>query len=144
MMNFDKERPRTLDEAIDQLEEGLSARDAAVLAKTGPDGQHHVMGRNIRNGWDLWDRGSPIVRWFKRRYGVDHADDISGLILGGLHSRITGAPFDPEADAAMCRAHWQRMENGSEGFSGKLIPDDLHQRLSPKRGFWQRLLSRFA
>jgi hypothetical protein len=45
---------------------------------------HHSYGRMLRNEFGLWNKNSPIVRWFKKKYGITHADDISTLIIIGL------------------------------------------------------------
>lgn len=115
MMNFDREHPRTIPEAIVQLEAGLHEKDKAHLIAYGVCGAHHSLGRNIRNGWDLWMPTADIVRWSEATYGVDHADDISSLILGGLVARLGGSPFDFEAEADVCRRHWRDMAALGDG-----------------------------
>lgn len=115
MMNFDKNPPATIPEAIAALEAGLHEKDKAHLVAYGVSGAHHSLGRNIRNGWDLWMPAADIVRWSKATYGVDHADDISSLILGGLVERLGGSAFDIEAEAEVCRRHWRDMAAMGDG-----------------------------
>lgn len=148
MMNYDKAHPRTVLDAIDLLEAGLSERDKQTLCMTGVAGAHHSLGRNIRNGWDLWDPETPIVRQTKADFGVDHADDISGLILGGLHARLCGETFDFEAEAQRYRDHWAEVAGGGTAADGPalafpnraVIPFSRSAGEAPrKRGFLSRL-----
>ena len=124
MMRFNRASPATIPEAIDLLEQHLTEKDKQLICMAGPDGCHHTLGRDIRNGWGLWMSCAPIVRWSDTTYGVTHADDISGLILGGLHARLCGEAFDFDAEAASYRLHWEQQPDGAS-FPGKLLPDTL-------------------
>lgn len=42
---------------------------------------HHGFGTNVRNTLKLWDLNSPVVKWFGAKYDLQHADDISSIIM---------------------------------------------------------------
>jgi len=45
---------------------------------------HHSYGRFLRNEFHLWNSDNPIVLWSREKYGIDHADDISSIIIAGI------------------------------------------------------------
>ena len=86
--------PVNLEEAVKTLKEGLTADDILEIKKPQFDGAsaHFTVGMMLRNEWSLWEKDTILVRWFKENYGIDHADDISGLILDCLVRDIQGLP----------------------------------------------------
>lgn len=100
--------PKTLDEAIDQLEALVSKEDIPGILKNGEVSfraiYHMGMGRGIRNNWGLWT-GGPLKDWFKDR-GIQHADDMSGIIFTCLYRKLAGLPRDLETQIEEYRAHW--------------------------------------
>lgn len=111
-INFERTQPSTIDGAVDLLLNNLGEEEMRdVLATRGPVGTwasrvHFLVGRRMRNGWGLWAGSNCLVQDAVARFGISHADDISGLILHMLESRARGLPFDAEALAASYRAHW--------------------------------------
>lgn len=93
ILNQDKV-PSTLDDAVTTLRDGLAEADIAELRRVtfDPAQLHFSVGQLLRNEWSLWDKETILVKWFKQRYGLEHADDISGLILDCLHKDIKGEP----------------------------------------------------
>ena len=58
---------------------------------------HHSVGRWIRNQWGLW-QGSPLKEYFLE-LGVEHPDDMSGIIIRCFHRHLNGKPLDIENEA---------------------------------------------
>ena len=97
--------PSTLEETILALDELLSEEDRKFIQESkDPEGavigMHHSLGQAIRNKWGLW-MGSPLARHMKEVHGVDHPDDMSGLIL----SKYARARF---------RTRWQRIASDDD------------------------------
>ena len=86
--------PINLEEAIKTIKEGLSQDDLIEIKKPEFDAPrvHFTVGMMLRNEWSLWDKDSILVRWFNENYGIDFADDVSGLILDCLARDIQGLP----------------------------------------------------
>jgi hypothetical protein len=94
-MKFNEDRvPATLDEAVALFIEGLSIEDVADITnpKTDAIHAHFTWGMMLRNEWELWNKENRIVMWFKENYGLDHADDISGLILDCVWKDVNVQP----------------------------------------------------
>lgn len=74
-------------------------RDGAAM-------MHHGFGTNMRNSWQLWEKTSPLHLHYRKKYGLGHADDMSGLILGDFVARMNGQPFDLAAEILYYKNHW--------------------------------------
>jgi hypothetical protein len=70
---------------------------------------HHSYGRMLRNDLGLWNEDTAIVKWFKKEYNLDHADDISSLIIIALLFKDNDelADFVMEKEAERFREHWR-------------------------------------
>ena len=80
-MNLNQDRvPINLEEALTLLKEALTNAEKAETKKTFATQLHFSLGMYLRNEWSLWDKDSILMRWFKKNYGIDHPDDVSGLI----------------------------------------------------------------
>lgn len=110
-LNQDKV-PATLDEAVQILKEGLSTADIAEIKTPKFDAArvHFTVGMMLRNEWSLWDKDSILVRWFQGRYGISHADDVSGLILDCLCRDVRGEPRKDKELAKKFIDHWKKQE----------------------------------
>ncbi len=42
---------------------------------------HHGFGTQVRNTLNLWSLDTPVVKWFGETYDLQHADDISSIII---------------------------------------------------------------
>lgn len=102
--------PVNLEDAINTLKEGLSTEDYTEFRKEtfSPSLLHFGLGMLLRNEWSLWQKDTIIVKWFKEHYGIDHADDISSLILDCLYRDITEKPRQDAALAKRYIAHWKK------------------------------------
>lgn len=104
--------PVNLEEALTILKEGLSAEDIKEFKRPSfsPTQIHFSVGMMLRNLWTLWDKQSRLVLWFKNRYGVDHADDVSAIIIDCLHKDINELPRRDDALAESFIKHWKKSE----------------------------------
>lgn len=105
-IKLDEVYPHTLDEAIDILYNSLDDDELAFVKSEGVAGMHHGFGTAIRNFWGLWNKDSVLGEHFRTTYGLGHADDMSGLILGGLAAKVNGVEFDRQAEVARYYEHW--------------------------------------
>ena len=105
--------PINLDEALKTLKEGLTPEDITEIKNPIFDAPrvHFTVGMMLRNEWSLWDKDSILVRWFKENYGIDFADDLSGLILDCLVRDIQGLPRRDKELAKRYIQHWKDMQN---------------------------------
>lgn len=76
---------------------------------------HHTVGQMIRNAWSLWNTQTPLVRFFRETYKVQHADDVSSIIIEGAFAKIKGERFNPHERARACAKHWEDMGLNSFG-----------------------------
>jgi hypothetical protein len=104
--------PINLEDAVCCIKEGMTPADFDEAKKPtfSPAQLHFSVGRLLRNEWSLWDNETILVKWFKQRYGIDHADDISGLILDCLHRDIIGEPRRDEELAKKYIEHWKNQK----------------------------------
>lgn len=102
--------PINLEEAVKTLKEGLTPDDTKEILKEDFDAAkvHFTVGLMLRNEWSLWDKDTVLVKWFKDNYGVDHADDLSGLILDCLVRDIQGLPRRDKELVKKFIDHWKK------------------------------------
>lgn len=108
--------PINLEECLNILKSQLIEEDIKVLKdttslKSFTASTHFGYGMFLRNNWSLWDKKSVLVKWFKKELGIDHADDISNLILTALYKDIRGEPRNDKAVANSCIKYWKKMED---------------------------------
>jgi hypothetical protein len=99
-------KPKTLDEAIKICLSYMSDEDYDFIERESAMAAHHGFGMAMRNEWGLW-HDSPLNQFFKERYGLGHADDMSGLILEGIDAAVKGHDFDVDGLVAKYKAHWK-------------------------------------
>lgn len=96
--------PGTLTEAIDAIFVKLKPHEIEIF-KNGDVG--FLSGMHLRNTLGLWNRESKLVQHFITKYGICHADDISGLILQGLTRKVNGKFFNPYTEVVKYKTHWK-------------------------------------
>lgn len=108
--------PSTLEEAVDCLYKSIDAKEMDEIKRQNLKlySMHFGLGTTIRNMW-LWDNPKEgntkkLAEHFRKRFGLGHADDMSGLILYGVDSKIAG--IDPIYDdlVATYKKHWADMK----------------------------------
>lgn len=99
--------PETLEEAIQVVIENTSKEDIERI-REGEEYSHFGVGMYLRNSWGLW-HDSILAQHFKNRFGLGHADDMSGLIVGGAMCQIRGDEFHPDAISNGYKIYWKKM-----------------------------------
>jgi hypothetical protein len=113
-------QPKTLDEAVNHILKSLDDGEAEFIkteGKTDDDplgtfysiAMHHGLGQAIRNNWGLWG-GSELKTFFEQTYGLGHADDMSGLILGSVEAAIRNESFVVEKEAKRYKEFWRKQK----------------------------------
>ena len=137
--------PSTLEAAIEVSVSGMDAESVAFIKKpdSSPASQHFFAGMAMRNQWELWG-DSVLAQHFKERFGLGHADDMSGIILAGIWAAVRGEPFDPEVKAEHYRQFWVRqgIDPLTQEKTGSIPGASLGTwpRKPRKPTIWQRLL----
>ena len=70
---------------------------------------HHVFGRHIRNEWGLWTGDTKLFAWFKS-IGLNHADDMSGVILTSYWRHLHNKSLDIEGQVKYYQNYWESKE----------------------------------
>ena len=104
--------PINLEDAVKTLRDGLDEKDVLTMKQPefSPSQLHFSLGMLLRNEWSMWHKDTILVVWFKENYGIDHADDISGLILECLWNDLNGRPRTDKEFAKRCIAHWKKQK----------------------------------
>ena len=125
-MNFSEDVvPANLDEAVKLLKESLTEEDIQEIRRpmSVSTQSHFSGGMAIRNAWSLWDTETRLVKWFKQTYGVEHADDISGIILECLWNDVRGEPRRDKILAEGFIRYWQVSEEAHR--TGKTLKMEI-------------------
>lgn len=106
MIYFDESIPTTLAEAASRIVDNLAPEEVKAIQEDLRATWHHSFGMAMRNGWGLW-HDSVLAKHFKDVYGLGHADDMSGLIMGCVLGRVRGEDFDVLAEVEEYKQHWR-------------------------------------
>ena len=125
--------PKTLDEAHLYLDEYLQDKESF---KNYPEEDviavsHMWLGRWLRNKWYLWwspelyervksgtEEGKEVeypaempdlVKWFNS-IGVEHADDMSGIVIISYHKKLNNKPYDLDEDVRAIKEFYANQE----------------------------------
>jgi hypothetical protein len=100
--------PMTLEDAVAQLKaEQETAEWAKSVEQEAVGAVHFTGGMRLRNDWGLWT-GSRLALNLHHRFGLTHADDMSGLILHCLHREMNGLPWEVEIEVDRYRVYWAK------------------------------------
>lgn len=98
--------PETLDQAVKQLIP--YAADFKYLSEEKAITElHHSIGRQLRNKWSLWTDKSPLSKQFIE-LGINHADDMSSIILMSLHRILNRKPVKLKEQIEYYKEYWKR------------------------------------
>lgn len=139
---FYDHEPKTFEEAVDLMWDfmGEDGRNSLV----GPDSSmHHHFGIGImmRNGWMHRRPGTPdtpLVAHFKDRWGIGHADDISGVITEALTAKRLGKDYNPEDTVKRYKDHWAK--SGVDALTGREI---ARRPGTSDRSLWRSIVDWF-
>ena len=102
--------PKTLEEAFEYLESREGHEDWIGLSEgEAMGGAHHGIGMYMRNQWGLWKKEGELYEYFVG-LGLDHADDMSGIILTSFHRKMNGKDLDIDSQVAKYLKHWEDMK----------------------------------
>ena len=101
--------PETLEEAVLMLVANNKSQ-IKKLRKEDMAKYHFSTGMNIRNAWGLWKEDSTLHIHFKEKYGLWHADDMSGLIFHCFHKAINKEAWEAEKQAAYYHEYWKNIK----------------------------------
>lgn len=110
--------PETLEEAVMRLESEFNLlpkeeQEKLKNIKSSDDfaAKFHMFGgMSMRNNWGLWNEKSPLHIHFKKRFGIWHADDMSGMIFQCLWQKINGMNMTPYSFANYYHDYWERIQ----------------------------------
>ncbi len=107
-----KHIPKDLNDCFIELSKILELKDLKEL-KNGTEeemaGQHHFLGRYLRNTWELWGE-SCLSKWFNDQ-GIKHADDMSGIILDSFWRYLNSKPIKIDEQVKFYQDYWEKMKN---------------------------------
>lgn len=128
--------PATLEEAIDKVIAGMDPASVEFVLNpdSTPGSVHFFTGMSLRNEWGLW-ADSVLAQHFKTRFGLGHADDMSGMILQGVWNKVRGVPYDIDADVIRYRRFW--LQQGINPLTQQ--PDTTLTIRPAKPSFWEAL-----
>ncbi len=105
--------PTNLDEAYKILDELLGEKGQEAFLDKQQEyygfWRHHTLGQYIRNEWKLWIPDTVFYNYFKDTFDLDHADDMSGIILDGYEAYLNAEDFDPWPEVAKYKEHWKNI-----------------------------------
>ncbi len=99
--------PATLDAAFVCLDAHWTSRDEfRALAYDDIIMAHFGVGMWMRNNWGLWG-GGPLAQHFNAQ-GIQHPDDMSGIILTSYWLHLHGCPTRLDEQIGYYKAFWAR------------------------------------
>jgi hypothetical protein len=106
-MKISEKIPKTLEEAVNSLFNSIDKNDIKAIEKEKLtfSSLHHSLGRQIRNDWSLWGN-SILSKHFKDRFGLGHADDMSGIILKMLDCKYFNQDFGLAKEVEFYHSYW--------------------------------------
>lgn len=121
-------RPSTYEEAVKILVDAKF--DTSPL-------NHHIGGMAMRNDWNFWDPESAMHKEFRDRFGLWHADDMSGLISAEVEATVKKQPFDRKAHILSYHRHWRQYSLNP--YTGNEIKDEPETE-EQKQAFEEKFL----
>lgn len=129
--------PKTLKETHDYFDKYLQDKEEFKThdEETVIGDSHFELGRWMRNNWYLWwspelydraKRDTPIdeeveypserpelVKWFNS-IGVEHADDMSGIITISYHKYLNNKPYDLDEDVRAIKEFYAKDQSDND------------------------------
>ncbi|MEM9828375.1 MAG: hypothetical protein AAF958_17430 [Planctomycetota bacterium] len=108
MNDADGQTPNRLWDAVSQWIKSLD-QDTIERVRRGESFGNSQSGKRIREAWSLEDCDSELVRDVADQYGIEDAQDISGLILAWGTAELRGEAFDPGEYISGRGDHWHQV-----------------------------------
>jgi TonB family protein len=90
--------PKNVEDSLKELDRMLPVEAKEAMRRIPEDamaGQYHfLVGMWIRNNWGLWDK-SRLAKYFAK-LGVEHPDDMSGIVLQCYWRHLNKKPIESE------------------------------------------------
>lgn len=107
----DKYVPTDLEDALNYLDCKWSKSDKDGF-KNKPENDavielHFGTGMGIRNSWGLWKGDSGIAKYF-RNLGINHPDDMSGIILTSFHRYLNKIDIKLDEQIKYYKDYWEK------------------------------------
>lgn len=116
-------QPQDLEDALNMLADSFGIESIALMHNMSQDefgaAIHMGTGMSVRNNWNLWwFEGHTYEEWPKEKpalvdyftkLGINHADDISGILMTSFYRRVTGKPIDVEGQLPTYFNHWKEL-----------------------------------
>ena len=111
----DIKEPTTLSECFTCLDDIFKdSQDSEWFKSSDEDDaivqSHHGLGQWIRNNWGLWSLESSLNQYFKK-LGLNHADDMSGVILTSYHRHINKKELELDEQIKFYIDFWKNTTN---------------------------------
>jgi hypothetical protein len=104
-----KYKPKTLDEAVSQLEkihdDSTKGKIRTMTEDEFSANSYFGMGMWIRNNWGLW-KGGALPDYFNSK-GIFHPDDMSGIILTSYYRQLKGQDWELEKQIKYYQDYWK-------------------------------------
>jgi hypothetical protein len=99
--------PSSLSEALREFDQMLP-ESVKVSMRCGSEDDmsryHFALGLWVRNNWGLW-AGGPLAEYF-RELGINHPDDMSGIILTSYWRQLQERPLELDAQVMYYQNYW--------------------------------------
>jgi len=109
--------PTDLEDCFAELHRMLSPEEVEKM-QSGTERDmiryHHGFGTWLRNNWGLWG-GSRLAKWFNAQ-GVNHADDMSTIILMSFWRHLNDQPIELDGQVAFYQKWWKSIKGRKEEF----------------------------
>ena len=106
--------PRNIDEVLVELDRILGVEGRSEVMKSTEEemiNYHHGLGTWLRNNWLGGE--SQLLQFFNE-LGIQHRDDMSGIILDSYWRKLHGKPIDLEGQVQHYQDYWNK-ETKSRG-----------------------------
>ncbi len=106
--------PTNLSECFEQLNKILSEAPDGDWFKEAEEDEaieqsHHGLGTWIRNNWGLWEDSGDLHKYF-HRLGLNHPDDMSGVILKSYHRHLNDKDLELDGQIKYYAEFWKNNE----------------------------------
>ena len=109
-------KPKNIEEVFKLLKEKADPEElkqwTAMTENKATASVHFTIGRWIRNNLGLWTGKSNLAKYMKK-LGLQHPDDMSGLILSCYHRHLNNKPFNIQKEVEEYKQYWAKNDSSS-------------------------------